>query len=332
MNAESGQKAEKTTKTTGNWLWRYTRFLLLGFICWLLIRQFVFQGMYIPSNSMEGTLYEGDYVYVNKLAYGPRSPITLLSIPFTDRWLDWVHLPYYRFPGFDTIKINDVIVFNLPTDTALPIDHRQLYIKRCVALPGDSIAIVRGNIFVNGMEIASPEKVKYMYSVVLNTNEPDSLFKRNGIRGKFTSNDNVHYVMRITFSEANTLQEDVQTISVVRSILDADRYDYKMFPQNTSKAYRWNADNFGPLYVPKKDRTIELSLNNIHLYKDIIAVHEHNTLENRDDSIYINGVHAKTYTFKMNYYFVMGDNRYDSQDSRYWGFVPEDHVVGRASW
>lgn len=332
MNDSEQENAAKSSPKRGNLLWRFTRLAVIGFVCWLLIHAFVFQGAYIPSQSMEGTLYEGDYVYVNKLAYGPRIPITPLTIPFTDRWLDWIELPYCRLPGFSSVKINDIIVFNLPTDTAVPIDCRELYIKRCVALPGDTFAIVRGQITRNGIAIADPPGAMYMYSVAMKQDaNPDSVFKHIGLREKFHSADGVHYVLRMTQKQADSLSNSGHAVSVTPSLLDADRYDYKMFPQNTSKAYRWNLDNFGPLIVPAKGETIALGLNNIHLYKDIITIHEGNTLENRHDSIYINGKFAPSYTFKMNYYFVMGDNRYDSNDSRYWGFVPESHLVGRAN-
>lgn len=333
MNDASQVKAPVSQAKSSNWLWRYTRLLFIGFLCWLIIRSFFVQGMYIPSASMEGTLYEGDYIYVNKLAYGPRLTITPLTIPFTDKWLDWITLPYYRFPGTDSVRINDVIVFNLPTDTGLPVDCRQLYIKRCVALPGDSFAIARGQIMLNSQAISPPEHALYMYAVALKRPlPPDSVFGTAGIKGRQQSSDGIHYVVRMTTKQADSLEKSGNILTIVPTVLDADRYDYKMFPQNTSKSYRWNADNFGPLVVPAKGQTIALTLSNIHLYKTAIVVHEKNTLENRNDSIYINGVFAPSYTFTMNYYFVMGDNRYDSFDSRYWGFVPEDHLIGRAGW
>jgi signal peptidase I len=333
MNNSVQEKSTDSTTKNRSWLSRYTRLLLIGFIGWLVVRHFIVQGMHIPSSSMEGTLHEGDYVYVNKLAYGPRLPITPLAIPFTDKWVDWLQLPYYRLPGFADVQLNDVIVFNLPTDTALPVDRRQLYIKRCVGLPGDSLVISRGIITVNGNVVNDGSHIMHLYTVALKKpGNPDALFTRFGIKGKFPSADQVHYAVRMTQHQADSLAQSGETNSVASSLLDADRYDYKMFPQNTSKSYRWNLDNFGPVIVPAAGKTIALTLNNIHLYKDAISIHEGNTLENRNDSIYINGAFAPSYTFQMNYYFVMGDNRYDSYDSRYWGFVPESHVVGRASW
>ncbi len=330
MSDQSPDSNTKNGQKSSSFLGRIFKLVFTGFLCWLIVRTFFIQGMYIPSTSMSNTLNPGDMVYVNKVAFGPRIPMTPLTIPFTNKYLDWILLPYMRIPGYDEVRLNDIIVFNIPTDTALPVDCREFFVKRCVGLPGDNFSIVSGVVNINGQALTIPSLAISMYSVALKQEEnPDSLFGKLGISGSYSSSDRIHYTLFMTWIQAEKLDSTGKTFSIVPSVLDADRYDSKMFPQNTSKQYRWNSDNFGPLKIPKAGETIELSLQNIHLYKTVIAVHEGNTFENRHDSIYINGAFATSYTFQMNYYFVMGDNRYDSNDSRFWGFVPEDHLVGR---
>jgi signal peptidase I len=242
----------------------------------LLIRTFIFQVYKVPTASMKNTLKEGDYILVDKLAYGPRIPITLLALPFGDIYSDLIRLPYLRIPGFSKVKHNDIIVFNYPLETDLPVDLRKPYVKRCIALPGDTLEIKKGKILLNGKP-AADEHACY---------------------------ENKNYIDSLQYSPA-------------------------IFPNNS--AIRWNADFFGPLYIPEKEKQIPLSKNNLVLYERIITVYEKNTLRSRNDSVFINDVYCTSYTFKMNYYFAAGDNRSNSVDSRSWGFVPEDHLIGRVS-
>lgn len=330
MSDETTPQETRNEKGSSFTAIRFVKLAVLGVICWLVIRAFFIQGMYIPSDSMRGTLNPGDVIYVNKLAYGPRIPITPLCIPFTNKFLDWVQLPYWRIPGYSEVAINDIIVFNLPIDSALPVDCRELYIKRCVGLPGDSFAVVRGVVTVNGKAIANPLNTTLMFAVALKSEEnPDSLFGKLGIGGNYSTSDRIHYTLFMTWLQADRLDSTGKAASITPSVLDVDRYDYKLFPQNTSKQYRWNCDNFGPVKIPKAGDVIAVSKENIALYKTAIVEYEGNKLENRHDSVFINGAYTTAYAFKLNYYFVMGDNRYDSNDSRFWGFVPEDHLVGR---
>jgi len=250
---------------------------LLAFFIWLVLRLFMFQVLYIDSASMQTALFEGDYIVVNKMAYGARLPITPLSLPFSNSksFLNWIHLPYLRLPGYTHISRNDVMVFNMPTEDYLPIDERELYIKRCVALPGDTVKIDSARIFIN-----------------------------------------------------NKMQPDIQTTMGFR-VYSKNTYNPNFFPNDFR--FKWSLDYFGPIAVPKKGDSVKLSMDNLNLYKRIIRTYENNKLEIKGTDIFINGIKASKYIFKMNYYFVMGDNRHNSIDSRYWGFVPEDHIIGKAS-
>lgn len=310
---------------------RFFRLLALGVMAWLIIRTFVVQGMYVPSESMQRTLNPGDMILVNKLIYGPRIPITPLSIPFTNRYLTWIQLPYFRIPGYGTVTRNDIIVFNLPVDRSKPVDCRELYIKRCIGLPGDSLSIARGDIIINGKVIANPPNSILRYAVDIRAGViRDSLFSKLNVQSKPISTNGTHFSLSLTETEAGNLKAADEVVHVSRIITDAKYYDSKTFPHNTDAKCRWNSDNFGPVIVPKAGESIELTVDNLNVYRSIIAEHENNSVEVRADSVYINGKFESVYTFKMNYYFVVGDNRNSSYDSRFFGFVPENHLIGKA--
>ena len=312
-------------------------FFILFFSLWI-IRSFFFQVMYIPSDSMNGTLQSGDYIIVNKLAYGPRLPMTILSLPFssTNFYLDWLELGYHRIPGYSEIKKNDVIVFNLPTEDNLPIDIRQPYIKRCVALPGDTFSIDGGNIHIqngNGplLYFVPDNEMKLNYTVELKQkiSPRDSFFEKKEIRD-FVCMDSLHYKMNLTTVQAHLLEKSANVFSVARNLIPANTFDVSIFPH--SDHYKWNLDQFGSIVIPKKGESVKITSYNFPLYKRIIENYEANKIFIRNDSTYINNKYSPAYTFKENYYFVMGDNRYNSEDSRYWGFVPESHIIGKATF
>jgi signal peptidase I len=249
------------------------RIVFWGFISWLFIRTFILQIFIVPSASMKNTLNEGDYVFVNKLAYGARLPITPLSIPYTDIYLETLNLPYFRLPGYTSIQNNDIAVFNFPCDREKPIDHKQTYVKRCIAIPGDTLLIKNGIIFINH----SP--IKKILTVV-----DDS------------SNTN-------------------------------DTYTPNYFPNNA--LVKWSLQNFGPFYIPKKGDSILLTQNNLIIYKTLLKDFELVQMPSISDSLLTNKPSQSHYCFKNNYYFMMGDNRSQSMDSRFWGLVPENHIVGK---
>lgn len=271
---------------------------------------------------MHQTLLEGDYILVNKMAYGARLPITLYAE-------QGFQFPYIRIPGYSSIQRNDVVVFNLPKGNELAIDERMEYVKRCVALPGDSLSISDGFVFINGKQQQTTSNILYNYNVSVSQAGIDTSISNQleGYTNRYLLNQ---LSLFLSVANADSLSRLSTVLSVKKNTIPFNSYSPKVFPN--SSFVKWNIDHFGSLYIPKKGDTIQLTEINRILYKDIIEIHEKNELKHLGDTVYINGKKVSSYTFKMNYYFMMGDNRYNSTDSRYWGFVPENHIIGKASF
>lgn len=285
--------------------------LFYALITVLVIKAFLIDVYTIPTSSMEKTLLPGDLIFVNKLSYGIR-------IPFIN----------YRLPKISEVKHGDVVVFNYPMDDNTVLSNKSLYIKRCVAVPGDTFQMKNKLIFVNGVQQKDLDQNQFNYNVVTNIEiNQDTLLKYGITEGGKVGNLN-EWQLTMTLDSKKRL-EDLNYITSIKEIQVASNSfaDY-IFPYH--KFYQWNIDYFGELIIPKKGVTVRLNANNIHLYKRIIETYEKNKFQESDGTILINEEEVTSYTFKMDYYFMMGDNRHNSSDSRFWGFVPENHIVGKA--
>jgi len=321
--------------------------LFFAVITAMIIRAFFMEAYVIPTPSMERTLLVGDHIFVSKLNYGPRIPMTPISFPFANHTLpntnlkaywDGLELPYFRLPGFSSVKRGDVIVFNYPQDTIdnRPVDKKEFYIKRCAGIAGDTVNMVDEQVFVNGRLQNEPadEQLEYKYETSADIN-PDVLEQLHIT----TYEGHTDPAMTKAAAEKLKTYANIKSLKPVFSPKDVSDTIDRIFPREypllflltkTIPDYHWNTDNFGPIIVPKKGWTVKLDSMTFPLYERAIQVYEHNKLKVKGNDIFINGQKTNTYTFKMNYYWVLGDNRHDSEDSRYWGFVPEDHISGKA--
>jgi len=404
--------------------------LLFAVVAAGIIRGFFFEAFTIPTGSMEKDLLIGDYLFVNKVAYGSKLPQTPVAVPFFHNnipgtyipcYLEWFKMDYHRLPGYQDVERNEIVVFNYPAgDTALlgnmngselqghnyhqylkdealflaggdrnklasdynlylnqarvnlieknKISHMNLktagwierrtdkkenYIKRCVGIPGDSLQIIDGRLIVNGEDAYLDTNAQYNYRLRPNKTTVIRDNFKNKYKEKYDINPtdwrssdrygrsyNGDFVVSIAQKHIEEIRASKQFDSIwipwkksgyyVEDEMESRAQYLNIFP-NHKLTEHWTEDNMGPWYLPKAGDEIELNEFNIAFYRRAIESYEKNKVSIESDGIYINDEIAKTYKFKMNYYWMMGDNRHNSLDCRMWGYVPEDHVVGKAA-
>ena len=360
--AEPKKKKSKTRE--------WTDAIIFAVIAATIIRVFFIEAYTIPSGSMERSLLIGDFLFVSKVNYGARIPMTPVAFPFahhtmpitgTKAYWDGVQWKYRRLPGLQDIKRNDVVVFNFPegdtvmlenqnasyydnvrmfgwaktnTDysiTSRPVDKRENYIKRCIGISGDIVSMRNGIVNLNGKDEPLKETGMMPYSIQFKSTEFNykSLEDLGFVTGEMQQESPDTYLTNASAEMITELKklDFVKSVSMAAATADQEEAG-GIFPHDTNR--KWNRDNFGPIKIPAKGWTVQIDSVTMPLYYRAIRTYEGNKVEKKGNDWYINDQIAKSYTFKMNYYWMMGDNRHNSADSRYWGFVPEDHVVGKA--
>lgn len=374
--------------------------IVFAIVAATLVHTYFIQPYVIPTGSLERTLRVGDLLFVSKFHYGARTPMTAIAAPMVHdtlpvlnvpSYLNKPQIPYFRLPGFKKINRNEIVVFSWPADTVRrffkvekgvrkPIDKKSNYVKRCVGLPGDSLAVIDGHVFIDGKQLVLDDRAKPMYDytvyankgvsskllaeigvsdftrkyIVASLNQQQAEALQNYARGYNRREDGkievftdqtgipINVIRRnaISLSEETgrqrgatltdemvaQLKKSPSIDSVVRVITPKGTKGRNIFPQ--SPDYVWNYSQLGPIYIPEAGKTVPLNLKILPFYKKIIEDYEGNTIKVSGNQILLNGKKVDSYTFKQNYFWMMGDNRDHSEDSRAWGYVPENHIVG----
>ena len=277
---------------------------------------------------MEQTLLTGDFLIVSKMNYGPRTPMTI-GIPFTSIHIQGVTLPWFRVPGFQNIKRNDIVVFNYPVD-ALAISQKTNYIKRAVGAPGDELEIREKVLYINGEPAEYRDTYEQLYTVTmrerLRLSESKVRLAGGSLLGSETPGTFVINMSPIVLREMETWPE-IETIEP--RMRPANAQDYRQSNFTFRRGMSGNQDHLPAFVIPYIGMELALDVDTWPVYRDVVERHEGNTVQITDDGFVVNGELTSTYLVQRNYYFMMGDNRDNSEDSRHWGFVPDNHVIGK---
>nr|WP_208493196.1 signal peptidase I [Spirosoma utsteinense] len=336
--------------------------VLFAVVAATLIRWLFMEAFTIPTPSMENSLMVGDFLFVSKLHYGTRTPQTPLQVPLTHQKI-WgtnipsystaIQLPSYRLPGFTHVTNGDVVVFNVPPkylneNIDYPTDLKTNYIKRCIGIPGDVLEVRQRAVFINGKPFPTPPRSEQKYFIKTTEVLDANFFRKFDIVNDYRDpsqptenwkpleqyNDSTKSAAMVGYS-VNTTEDVIAKFKEFDWVKGIEPMSDKAGETGAgiygTPTFNWNHDNFGPITVPKKGATIQIDAKSIALYGPVIELYEKNeAVAVSPTSITIGGKAITSYTFKQDYYFMMGDNRDNSLDSRFWGFVPEDHIVGKA--
>ncbi|RDK87249.1 signal peptidase I [Marinirhabdus gelatinilytica] len=345
----------KPRTSAGEWV----SSILFAVVAATIVHTYFMQPFTIPTSSLEKSLLVGDFLFVSKFHYGARAPMTPIAFPMVHDTIPVAgvksyskepQIPYFRFPGFQKIKRNDIVVFNWPVDTLIdinpasmrgsvikPIDKKSNYVKRCVGIPGDSLSVRNGRVFIDGQPLELPDRAKVQFGYQIVTKKPLNIqfvkerYDITDIRP--INQDPIVYEIHATDEALEKIKNNPDVERVVAYKDMEVGYDASVFPNNAE--YEFNNNFFGPIYIPEAGKTVAINAQSIPFYKRIIEVYEgiemgiENKITQNGTQVLLNGQPLTEYTFKMDYYWLMGDNRNNSQDARTWGYVPFNHVVGK---
>jgi len=310
--------------------------IVFAIIAATLIRGLVVEPFTIPTSSMEKSLLVGDYLFVSKFHYGARTPKTIIQFPLAHQYfwgtnipsyLDWIKIPQFRLPGISNIKRNDAVVFNYPLEHQHPSDLRIHYIKRCIGLPGDKLEVRNLQVFIDGNPVENPGQMQFRYQVTTPDLIKDRVFWKYSIRDFYRTGNG--YFIHATTEIAAEFEKLPFVQSVEKIYMTENQVNDRIFPDPLK--FPWNEDFFGPLKIPFEGMKITINEETLTTYESVLEYYEGlDDVQVANGKLTVDGLEVKEYTFKQDYYFMMGDNRHNSEDSRFWGFVPGDHIVGKA--